>query len=243
VLVQSRGDLPIATAPSLWLTTRFPQTLGFGSGLSVSSWVDKSANGFDGSQITAAKQPTYTLDAINGRPALYFDGGDHLALDNSQLHSNKAGKGLTVFAVIKTDVGGSGYFFGKFNTDQQEFFCYANTGGNNSQFCICEALNSATTADWATTIEWENASIFTGWWQPNENHRIYYNGLLKSTNEDVPVQSISSGTEHLRVGAISGGLGNQLEGYIGEIIAFPAGLSDADLYAMVQYLMYEWRIA
>ncbi|MEM7297823.1 MAG: hypothetical protein AAF391_06115, partial [Bacteroidota bacterium] len=44
----------------------------------VSAWSDFAAGGNDASQATSADQPTYVTNAINGNPAVDFDGGDDL---------------------------------------------------------------------------------------------------------------------------------------------------------------------
>lgn len=49
----------------------------------VATWSDKSGNGRDATQGTAAQQPTYKTDIQNGKPAVQFDGvDDDLATTN-----------------------------------------------------------------------------------------------------------------------------------------------------------------
>lgn len=45
---------------------------------SVSTWSDLSGNSNDATQGTSASQPTYVTSAINGNPAIDFDGGDEV---------------------------------------------------------------------------------------------------------------------------------------------------------------------
>ncbi len=62
-------------AANLWLRADFGVTQ---SSNAVSEWTDLGSGGNDASQATAADQPTYQADAINGNPALEFDGGDDM---------------------------------------------------------------------------------------------------------------------------------------------------------------------
>jgi len=45
-------------------------------GAAVASWTDQSTNGFTASISDGAYQPLLVHNAINGRPALRFDGGE-----------------------------------------------------------------------------------------------------------------------------------------------------------------------
>lgn len=56
----------------LWLDATDPSANGVqpANGTSISTWVDKSANGNNATQGTGANQPTYTTGARNGLPVL-----------------------------------------------------------------------------------------------------------------------------------------------------------------------------
>ena len=60
---------------ALWLDADDASTITL-NGSTVSQWDDKSGNGRNVSQATAANQPTYTLNGLNGKPVLTFDGID-----------------------------------------------------------------------------------------------------------------------------------------------------------------------
>ena len=243
-MVQSRGDLPIATAPSLWLSARFPSTLGFGTYPAVSSWADRSANGFNASQALSTKQPAYVRNALNGRPALYFDSGDVLNLGNSNIWSNTYG--LCIFAVIKSDPASNGEIIAKYKTtgNLKEFHLFLNSADWGNNFWVVAETGSTHVALTVNTLTGllTTACVITARWKPGVEHTLYYNGLLKGTAVTA-VDHISTGlTEELRIGSYEGGVSNYYDGYIGEIIAFPHGLTEAEQYAMEMYLGYNWGI-
>src|SRR6185503_9435322 len=82
--------VPVTTGLNTWLDASDPTTIldaegdnalsGFFSG-SVQTWTDKSGNGRDAVQVTAANQPTYVTNAIGGQSAILTDGLDNANRD------------------------------------------------------------------------------------------------------------------------------------------------------------------
>jgi len=70
------ADLPSNVIPdSRELQSRYDVTaLALSDGDPVSTWGDSSGNGFDLTQTTAADQPTYRTNQINGNPVVETDG-------------------------------------------------------------------------------------------------------------------------------------------------------------------------
>jgi hypothetical protein len=60
---------------ALWLDAEDTSTITL-NGSTVSQWDDKSGNGRNASQGSAALQPIYTTNGLNGKPVLSFDGAD-----------------------------------------------------------------------------------------------------------------------------------------------------------------------
>lgn len=78
---------------TLWLDAS--QITGLSNGDPVAQWDDRSGNANHATQGTAAKRPTYQSAAMNGRPAVVFDGVD----DYLKATNTATGGDLTIFAV------------------------------------------------------------------------------------------------------------------------------------------------
>lgn len=91
------------------------------NGVAVPSWSDQSGNDNDAAQATATSQPLFIENAINGLPALWFDGSnDALTLPN-----------LSDLGVLNSDY--SAYIIGKSsNNSAIQFFMSA--GGTQFEF-------------------------------------------------------------------------------------------------------------
>jgi len=66
---------PAQITTALWLDADDASTITL-NGSNVSAWNDKSGNGRNATQATAANQPAYTTAGLNNKPALDFDGAD-----------------------------------------------------------------------------------------------------------------------------------------------------------------------
>jgi len=114
----------IPAGESLWLKA------DAGAGLSggVFTWADQSGNGNNVGNDTAASQPTLVNDAINGQPAVRFDGvDDYLASQSVNFLGNTQG---SVFAVYR--------FTADFSTNKSNNVINASKRGvafpNNPEF-------------------------------------------------------------------------------------------------------------
>lgn len=73
---------------SVVLDSRF--ITGKSNGNAISTWSDRSENGYNATQGTTGSQPTYQTNIIGGNPAVYFSGSKSMATGNIgsvQLHS------------------------------------------------------------------------------------------------------------------------------------------------------------
>jgi hypothetical protein len=97
---------PSMISTALWLDAADASTVTTVSG-AVSQWNDKSGNGRNVAQATADNRPAFTANAINGRPALDFDGSSH-RLFNASAALQRNVPGTSVFTVTKLDVDTAG---------------------------------------------------------------------------------------------------------------------------------------
>ena len=78
---------PASITTSLWLDAADSSTITLNS-TTVSQWNDKSGNGRNFSQATAARQPSYQASGINAKPSVAFTGSnDHFMTAASVLPS------------------------------------------------------------------------------------------------------------------------------------------------------------
>lgn len=90
---------PTEIATALWLDAEDTSTITL-NGSTVSQWADKSGNGRNVSQATAASQPAYSASNLNGKPGLVFDGSnDILGAGSTALLRNVSG--CSVFVVFR----------------------------------------------------------------------------------------------------------------------------------------------
>ena len=89
--VTSTGNLwtpvQLGSSLALWLDASDSSTITL-NGSTVSAWADKSSNGYDMSQGTAANQPAYVTNALDGKPVIRTDGNDRLDNITSSLFRN-----------------------------------------------------------------------------------------------------------------------------------------------------------
>lgn len=74
----------IGSSLALWLDAEDTTTITL-NGSSVSQWNDKSGNGRNVTQGTAANQPTYQAAGLNSKPTLSFDGTNDFLLGTSNI--------------------------------------------------------------------------------------------------------------------------------------------------------------
>lgn len=145
--------------PGVWydpsdLTTLFQDTAGTtpvtAAGQTVARINDKSGNGLNATQATAASRPTYQV--VNGRPCLVFDGSDDFLvtptitpnIDKVQVFAgvrklSDAAAGMIVEAGGEVGLGDNRwYFLASANTTTQDY--QAALGGINSDTANSDVL-------------------------------------------------------------------------------------------------------
>ena len=93
----------LGSSLALWLDAADASTITL-NGSTVSQWNDKSGNGRNATQATAANQPTYIANSINGKSALDWDGvNDSMAVSgaiSTTLHSVMSGDDTHSIAMV-----------------------------------------------------------------------------------------------------------------------------------------------
>jgi outer membrane protein assembly factor BamB len=216
----------------------------------VSQWSDQSpANNFY--QSTAADQPTFVASAINGRPAIRFDGSDqHLDIDDDPLINTGAGsfnaKTITIVFKTSSDItsrqilweqGGNNNGL-NFYIDASKIYINAFTSswgptGLNAPAIANKAYVATLSLDAGSTVfeGFLNGSSIGTYSPISSLNQHSGNGALGHT--EAKTQFHDGNTTDLA----------PLNGYIAEFHYFNSVLTPADRQALENYLMNKYRIS
>ena len=225
---------------ALWLDAADTSTFTL-NGSAVSQWRDKSGNARHASQSTAAQQPTYTLNGMNGLPVVTFDG----TADNMAVNYNYAGNAATLYAVAARLSGGSSeqWIFSSYggsagtpliapmwikgpSTDE-----WASYGGSTAVFALSGATLTTNGQGFMLGID---SSI------TDSVLNMYTNGSL--TAQHPGTVRFTGGTARNFIGAEVNGASRFLSGHVTEIVQIESRLSTTDRQRLEGYLAWKWGL-
>jgi len=251
---------PLDLAPALWLDASDTATITAASG-SVSQWDDKSGNGRNVTQGTAAAQPTTGAATLNGLNVLSFDGGDRLISSVTSAWNFLHDGVLPYFICTVIEVGSS--------ADPNQLYAYLGTSsaasGNRGAVFSYEdrailPANNATRVlisnGTSLIVDNTNSNIWTSqtWTvvthlmdvgnatSTNRNVVKINNGSELRTNPLTALPSTSDAASPLSVG--SSGAGTFLfVGKIGEIVIVSGSNATAqNRDEVIDYLTAKWGL-
>jgi hypothetical protein len=214
----------------------------------VSSWKDKSGNGYDATQPTSASRPTYRTNQVNGKPTIQFDGSnDHLHLPSGALGILRNIAGATVFVVYKastdltiqtnvwfsSDVAGGAKLWVRKSASN-----LYQTQGRRLNFAdeSIETISSTTTNSGNYILQ----SVKYDY--QNTLQEQYLNNSLDGQN--LTFQTSGNTSDVNSDNAVLGATvtANFLNGNIGEVIIFNRTLNTAEFTNVNKYLMAKWGL-
>jgi hypothetical protein len=205
----------------LWLDAS--KITGLNDGDAVGTWRDISGNGYDFSQSTGTKQPTYQTAELNSLPVVRFDGVDDILTRANFLASANS----TTFAVAKRTGGAV----------TQEVCVLGNNGGALGYVVLgARALGSA---NWgAFYTPWTPSSYSCdGTWLTMATDVSTFSNFNLRTNSNAPEAKTGAGYAALTYSAVGGDeYAQYLTGDIAEIIHYDTVLSDSDITRVTNYL-------
>jgi hypothetical protein len=235
--LQGRLWSPAQMRTALWLDADDVSTITVATG--VSEWRDKSGNGRNATQSTAANQPAYTIGGLNGRNILTFDGtNDHL------LHSfNASPAPHSVFVVARRTSGGGG-------SGYQLIF---EAVGPNSAFGINLSAKAFSSNNWGTYINsWTDSggSLLNNWAaigiiSPNATSGTeIFDTNGKTTTVAYTARYPGDAFARQAIGAdpAFGLVDGVLKGDIAEIVVVMSALSKYYRDLTIGYLAWKWGI-
>lgn len=230
------GFSPIDFGVGAWYSTLDSSTLD----PTNLTWKDKSGNGRNAVSPDANRYPAITQNAINGRPAFFFDGNnattalrDMLAFDGTFLaNTNYTVVQVdmrTVSGLLKYVISGNQQVTVPIPTLDNRILSLGFKTGTQRHFAQ-SSNNYITTVPAFTTATPEN---WINRYSSTIGKNAYKNGVLQTLTADgspVPTQGLLSYNDAQIGRNLSA---NYYTGYIGEIQIYPRYLSDAEM-AIVQ---------
>jgi hypothetical protein len=217
---------PLDLSPVLWLDAADTSTITEVGG-AVSQWDDKSGNGNDVTQGTAAYQPSSGTRTLNSLNVLTFDGSDSLV--NVSLPSVSAP--YTTFIVFK---------LGTLDVATQ----YLLDSGNGNLQSILSTISTTNLRVGAGTYPLIGSGVDT-------TNTYVADWVINGASSEAKLNGVSTGTVNagtnsrvgVRVGASTLGTANlRADGLVAEIIFYSGTVADADRLLVRQYLANKWGI-
>lgn len=229
----------------LWLDGTDSSAFTFSSGNVVSSWLDKSGNGWNFSQSSVSLQP------IRGTNNLVtFDGSnDRLVAASKFMDDMHNGSQNTFFMVFNPAANGGAFMDSGASGSLEIGFMLYNSSSTNFGIFVARGVagsipvsagNNARQANGLTQLatirlDADNAAA--------ANRAIFYSntGAASGTNIQTNPVSTAASTDLPSLGSDGNG-GDFFNGSIGEILWYGGDLSTTDREAVRDYLITKWGI-
>lgn len=232
LFAQFPGGVSSSNTNRIWLDAN---QLSASNGQLIQTWTDVSGNGANANQVIAAKRPLYKTNAINGMPALDFDGtNDYMFISaNPALNSNLSTH-FIVFDKSTLNSGNNMMFNMDFSEASNLIFSYATP-----TYLASYVKNSSGSPRYATSGV-PTSSMFTSYlWNGNTGvYQNYVNGNAGS----FATGANNTATSHnlTRIGAFN--TNYRFNGDIAEIIYYTSVLNSAEKNIVENYLAAKYQI-
>lgn len=243
------GGVGNPTNNSFWIRAD-RGTSSTADGATISSWTDGSGNAINLTQTTAAQQPLYRSNVMNGYPALQFDNAATVGQNDYMTSPNSAQldgtSGLTIFSVVRPSVldGDARAIVSKRNgvavDESFMFFFYTNNYLFGDIVNIDNRFNTSPNAYVAN-----NNYIVSLWYNGTlpaaQRSRIYAGNTLQVTAAENDA-SIPNYPSPLLVGTTHIGDPRPFGGYIAEVAIYREALNETRRIIVNNYLSAKYNI-
>jgi hypothetical protein len=231
---------PQTPTPAVWF--KADEITNVADGASVSTWTDLSGNGYNATQATSGKQPTYVTNAMSGLPVVRFNSADSTYM----LFDRPVSNDFTMIIVYQSsqDNQGTGTAFydgaGLVNGDQPGVQDDFGTALNANGQLLVGTGNPDTSINSGTGYNDGRPHVLTF-------KRTMSTGALVLYVDGTQVATGTGGTESLtapatlELGAVPSG-GGFFSGDIAEVQIYNAALSDSQREAEESSLISEYAI-
>lgn len=209
--------------PIAWLDANDPNGDGTlpADGSKIATWVDKTGQADNATQVDPLLQPIIEYNAFNGLPSVRFD---NLASGLQGGFTRNVGTNLTIFVVAQYDVGSTDSAIFEFKKgNNRAFFTESNYADDTNGY-------SATTGSlnmWRIQASDLNVIV-------SENSTEIFNGVVRYSSDFTGAGTYVLGDDF--------NSGNMLNGYISEILIFDQNLSGSDITTIETYLNNKWGL-
>jgi sugar lactone lactonase YvrE len=216
------------------------------NGSNVSSWRDKSGNGYSVGQTTSAYQPTYTSNLLNGLPGIQLSSARYLYQIGSSVPNFSSTPETTVFIVAKNgssytasgwNIVSTMWFTGSSGATSRYHFSFG-LGGTNGVTLYANNAASGTTSSLQTTAVALNTNAIIGFTLSAAGSSINVNGTL-STFTTMSATSANNST-WLLFGDARNAFVTDVNIY--EFIGFNRDLSTTERQQIQGYLSQKWGV-
>jgi len=215
----------------------------------VSTWSDRSGNGYDATQAAGANQPTFQAAEFGGNGVVRFDGSNDFLQSNGAVGLIKNVNGGTLFGVAKfaaassptamsvlafaTPVAGphraimgvevaSGYYAGGRRLDADSFASALTASYTQNRTLLQTAV-----------FDWANSDLF-----------VFLDGTQSASNTSFQTDGSTSNTDSANV-RVGGGsqAGQRMNGDIGQALAFNTALTASQRKRVEHAAAYSFKIS
>ncbi len=209
----------------------------------ISQWVGNSEQTLTLDQSTNADKPTFQTRAINGRPAVEFDGDDFLSRDNTTLSTLVQSDTASVFVVLNQDGSSAkNTIFDLQAPDKSNRFSTSLTWTDDLYFDFGDTTNGDGRIQDAQPNEWDDSDHLVELFRNESDEIRVDNSSLSSGSFSDTLDSAEMDTTYtLWLGSESGD-SNHFKGQIAELIIFKDALSDTEKGQVRNYLNQKYNL-
>lgn len=241
--VPGTADLTVSGPPLTNLVTQLTATAGTSTttdGASVASWTDQSETGTVYAQATAANQPTYHTNVLNGLPVLRFDGTNDVLVAPGVVSALNS-SAVSVFLVCKKNGGTADICPAIANTDGTQGGFLLMLGTNSTNMNLDYGTGSAITFLTDPSGVGTGWNLFTGICNPAASST---KEILRRNGSQVATANnpyVAQSTMAPNVGGLTFASA-YFNGDIAEILIYDVALDSDQIAAVESYLTTKWGL-
>jgi hypothetical protein len=222
------------TGIGMWLAARDNGVDTPTDGSAVSTWTDRSGNGFHATQSDGTKKPSYETNMINGLPAIQFDGSADILTSSSTNYGTIIGVvAQDTLTVNKSWAGGASGTAG-----QSEAF-YLGISGTSSTARFRVGYGAGTGISVVGTAGGTVVADTFAIWSATlsgTTMRFWWNGVEQTPATAAGVPKVLDGLFYIGGGIHNNTVVDWWNGWVAEVITYGPAIADSDREDVETYL-------